>query len=400
MKKILLILLIICCSEQTLSQNYVLYSDIRYDSIAGVDPNLLSLDIYKPIGYSGLRPVVVFIHGGYWNAGDKTQVLFGYLANLFTDSGYVFVSINYRLSPNPIDTMLPTGVRFPVHPQDCSNAVKWVFNNIHNYSGDSSKMGLIGHSAGAHLVLLISTSNSFLPNIGIGLHRIRATCSLDCGVFDLPEELKKAGGFVPRRAPLINAFGRDTSLYDDASPQFQIIQGKTFAGFLLVHQNTSDRIFSNVRFRDSLIANGYNNIQLFNAHPYNHQEIATMLGSPLDTIGETDSVMSFFRRYLIGLPTGVKIESNPILNSFSLLQNYPNPFNSSTNIKFQIINYDRVVLKVFDLLGREVKTLVNEELIPGTYEVKFDAGNLPSGVYFYRLRSGDFFDFKKMIITK
>lgn len=88
---------------------------------------------------------------------------------------------------------------------------------------------------------------------------------------------------------------------------------------------------------------------------------------------------------------------------FTLYQNYPNPFNPSTTIKFSIIpslSTVRVLLKVFDILGREVATLVNEQMTPGNYEVEFDGSNLPSGVYFYRIQAGSFIDTKKLILVK
>jgi hypothetical protein len=90
---------------------------------------------------------------------------------------------------------------------------------------------------------------------------------------------------------------------------------------------------------------------------------------------------------------------------FLLSQNFPNPYNPSTKIKFEIpLNAEmtsRVVfLKVFDVLGSEVRTLVNENLKPGVYEVEFNAADLPSGVYFYKLSSGQFVDTKKMILVK
>lgn len=86
--------------------------------------------------------------------------------------------------------------------------------------------------------------------------------------------------------------------------------------------------------------------------------------------------------------------------SFKLSQNYPNPFNPTTNIKFDIINKGNVKLVVFDATGREVTTLVNDNLDPGSYEVNFDASKLSSGVYFYKLTSGEFSDLKKMVLVK
>lgn len=97
---------------------------------------------------------------------------------------------------------------------------------------------------------------------------------------------------------------------------------------------------------------------------------------------------------------GVKIVSSNTPEEFRLLQNFPNPFNPITTIRYDIKTKGIVELKVFDLLGREVTTLVNENQTPGTYEVVFDAFSLSSGVYFYQLKTGDFVDFKKMVVLK
>lgn len=92
--------------------------------------------------------------------------------------------------------------------------------------------------------------------------------------------------------------------------------------------------------------------------------------------------------------------STEIPERFSLHQNYPNPFNPSTNIKFDIHRAGIASLKVFDLLGKEVETLVDEQLSVGTYEVTFNANSLPSGIYFYVLKTGDFVESKKMVLVK
>lgn len=86
--------------------------------------------------------------------------------------------------------------------------------------------------------------------------------------------------------------------------------------------------------------------------------------------------------------------------SFSLMQNYPNPFNPSTVVSYRIQSNTFVVLKVFDVLGREVQTLVNERQTAGTHSVTFNASNLPSGMYFYRLQAGTFVQTRKLIILK
>ncbi len=92
------------------------------------------------------------------------------------------------------------------------------------------------------------------------------------------------------------------------------------------------------------------------------------------------------------------------VNIFHLEQNYPNPFNPSTKIKYRIEQKEFITLKVFDMLGREITTLVNEEKLPGVYEVEFISQNgnltLPNGIYFYRLQAGNFSATRKMILLK
>ena len=101
------------------------------------------------------------------------------------------------------------------------------------------------------------------------------------------------------------------------------------------------------------------------------------------------------------------VQNNNVLQSFKLYQNYPNPFNPTTTIKYAIPVVDAnfasttlVSLKLFDVLGRQVATLVNEVKPAGEYEVEFNASNLPSGIYFYKFQAGSFTSTKKMILLK
>ncbi len=94
------------------------------------------------------------------------------------------------------------------------------------------------------------------------------------------------------------------------------------------------------------------------------------------------------------------VEDGQIVNDFKLNQNYPNPFNPSTKISFSIPTSEFVTLKVYDVLGREVATLVNENLNAGSYSYNFDASNLTSGVYLYKLQAGKYSETKKMILSK
>ncbi|WKZ69487.1 MAG: T9SS type A sorting domain-containing protein [Melioribacteraceae bacterium] len=105
-----------------------------------------------------------------------------------------------------------------------------------------------------------------------------------------------------------------------------------------------------------------------------------------------------------GIKTNIE-EKNTLTNKFELSQNYPNPFNPTTKIKFSIPSdvkreMSDVKLIVYDILGREIKTLFNKSMQPGEYEVEFDATGLPSGVYFYRLNSGSFSQTRKMVLLR
>jgi len=109
-----------------------------------------------------------------------------------------------------------------------------------------------------------------------------------------------------------------------------------------------------------------------------------------------DSLSKFFK-ILYGLDVNTE-HSIPL--SFKLSQNYPNPFNPNTTIKYQIPVISFVIIKVYDVLGNEVSTLVNEEKPAGSYEVEFDGTELTSGIYFYRIEAGSFVETKNMTLLK
>jgi hypothetical protein len=104
--------------------------------------------------------------------------------------------------------------------------------------------------------------------------------------------------------------------------------------------------------------------------------------------------------YLFRGSVGIKQISSIIPSKYKLYQNYPNPFNPRTVIGYSLLKNGNVVLKVYDVLGKEVATLVNEKQSPGVYEVTFDGSGLASGMYFYRLTSGDYKATKRFVLVK
>jgi hypothetical protein len=110
--------------------------------------------------------------------------------------------------------------------------------------------------------------------------------------------------------------------------------------------------------------------------------------------------LNWMNANMIGEPTEVGEYLSEIPSEFWLEQNYSNPFNPSTKIKYSVPQSAQVTIKIFDILGNEIETLVNEGRPTGTYEVTWYAGHFPSGVYFYRLQAGSFVQTRKMIVLK
>jgi len=152
----------------------------------------------------------------------------------------------------------------------------------------------------------------------------------------------------------------------------------------------SDEQFNNLVLRASEIIDTTYSIQLQNGKYF--WKVKSYTSSSTYTFS---NVMSF----VVNIPTDVNSEKDTPFE-FYLEQNFPNPLNPSTTIKYSIPKSSQVTLKIFNTLGEELETLVNEDKPVGTYEVNWNAANLPSGVYFYRLQAGDFVETKKMILIK
>lgn len=184
---------------------------------------------------------------------------------------------------------------------------------------------------------------------------------------------------------------RDGNLFGQTlnpnSLQFEKID--TLAKNVSNYSISVDRKFSTFTRNDSLFAFSLNNELLINS--WSLEEICTqytpMIDSPYVYIHQVTTVV------------GVE-EENELPNEISLSQNYPNPFNPITTISLSIPNPQFTILKVYDILGREIRTLLNKPLQPGEYEIEFDGSTLTSGVYFYVLETGTERLRKKMILLK
>jgi acetyl esterase/lipase len=201
----------------------VLNYDLRYDEIQGADPNLTSLDVYST-GTSSLSPVIIYFHGGGWKRGDKTRL--GLMAPCFLNNGYVFVSANYRLSP---------AFMFPSYLEDVAKAVAWVRVNVESYGGKPDRLYLMGSSAGAHLVSLVATDESYLQREGLLPRDISGVVSLDTRAYDIPSVMRSLPKEGAVYATYTNTLGTNPSTWERASPCEYLDKGRDIPPFFIAY---------------------------------------------------------------------------------------------------------------------------------------------------------------------
>lgn len=271
------IFLLTCCSgedETRMEPQPYTKTTIQYKTVPGVDPNLVSLDVYHFEEQTTRRPIVVYVHGGGWAIGDKANSMENKTA-LFSSLGYVFVSVNYRLSPSTFSND-PNRVKFPIHNEDVADAVKWVYDNMASFGGEKNKIVLLGHSAGAHLVSLTGTSNSFLPARGIPLSTIKGIASIDTEGYNVADQVNSGN------ETYINAFGTNQTDLLNASPIKQVAQNNSYPNFFIAKRGSANRIGLADDFITKLESVGVIVSQV-TANQYDHEGINEAIGAPNET---------------------------------------------------------------------------------------------------------------------
>lgn len=260
---------------------YRVSRDIEYDEISGVDDKYLSLDVYQPLSL-GWHPVILYIHGGGWTMGDKDSDKGK--GEFFAESGYVFVSANYRLSP---------AVKHPAHIEDVAEAFAWVHENIKKYGGNPDKIFVMGHSSGAHLAGLLATDEKYLNDRDLSLNDLEGAILLDGAGYDIPA-LKKSD---PKLFNLLypTTFGKDPKILKDASPFFHISSGKHIPPFLLVHVERKASKTQAKAMAEKLQANGIK-AELFFAQGRDHLSLERELGDDDDPT--TRTILNFLENIL------------------------------------------------------------------------------------------------------
>ncbi len=245
--------------------------DLAYVSVQGVDPNLLSLDV-SPVAGTCEAPVAVWVHGGGWRRGDKTNDEAGREA-FYNAQGWVLVSVNYRLSTDSADP----AVLYPDHNDDVAAALAWVDTHIVKYGGDPSRVALIGHSAGAGIAAALTADPSYLAS-----HDLNPAW-LDCVVL-LDSEGYEVSSMAMAYELYRNAFGVDPAVWAEASPSEHVGEGPLPDDILIVTRGSVQRIAKARSFADRLTAAGAD-ARVVDVTPLSHAEINK-------SIGAGDNVMS------------------------------------------------------------------------------------------------------------
>lgn len=260
------------CGPSTLS----LVATERYR--ADVEPaDLVSLDVFAPptTERDCARPVLIYVHGGAWTIGDKANApsTAGKLT-LAADGGYVYVSINYRLSP---------AVLHPSHISDVDAAVDWVRTHIGDFGGDPTRIVLMGHSAGGHLVALASTHPAYQADS-------ICTVVIDSDQYDLTHGLEFGG--PDEQAAIEQAFGTDPVTLRDGSPLLQVTASSPPPPMLVITRGNAPRIQRAQDFVNLVQTIG--EAELVEAGAVSHEEVNDQLGTPVDAIA-TPVVADFLR---------------------------------------------------------------------------------------------------------
>ncbi|CAN5641368.1 alpha/beta hydrolase [soil metagenome] len=241
--------------------------------------SLNKLDVYSP-RTGNLHPVVIFLHGGKFSFGDKTSSVFN-KPFAFTSRGFVFVSVDYRLSPV---------VKYPTHVEDVAESVSWVRKNIRRYGGDPDRIYVMGHSAGAQLAALVATDSQFLAKRGLPLSCLKGAILLDGGTYNLAATAKASS----KHDLLIAVFGRDPNIWWQASPIKHIAPGKNIPPFLIVYvPNRVDAAAQALTFTNALRSAGVYST-LTATCGKTHATLNEDLGLPRDRT--TELVFEFLRK--------------------------------------------------------------------------------------------------------
>lgn len=255
----------------------------------GVPEALNSLDVYLPPadqdGECSGRPLLVWIHGGGWTEGDKAAGIEDKV-RLFTGAGYVFASVNYRLTDPDV---VPATPRHPVHDQDAADAVAWLVDHAGEIGADAGRVAVLGHSAGGGITAAITTDDTYLSSHGLGVDDVRCAGSIDGEGYDVTRGATHPDPNV--NITYLNAFGDDPAVWAQASPVNNIRTGAGIPDFFVAARGTPMRLDLHAEFVEALRGAGIP-VTVVDARALDHAEVSDDIGAPGDTV-VTPALMEF-----------------------------------------------------------------------------------------------------------
>jgi acetyl esterase/lipase len=234
------------------------------------------VDIYAPEGAKNL-PVVFWIHGGGWQAGDRTNVQVKPQA--FVDKGFAFVSTGYRLLTN-----VDMGTIF----RDIARSVRYVHDHIAEHGGDPKRILVMGHSAGAQLAALICIDDRYLKAEGLSLAIINGCVPVDGDTYDVPAIIETAetrlrvhGMPMPKFGHRLK-FGNDPAKHRDYSAVTHVAKGKGIPPFLILHVADHPDTSAQAERLEAVLKDAGIPVKRFAAKETNHSKLNENLGLPDD----------------------------------------------------------------------------------------------------------------------
>jgi acetyl esterase/lipase len=234
------------------------------------------LDIYAPKDAKNL-PVVFWIHGGGWQAGDKSLVQ--EKPKAFVERGFVFVSTSYRLLPK---------VEMLTIFQDVAKSLGWVYRNIASHGGDPNRIFVMGHSAGAQLAALMCIDDRYLKAEGVPFSALKGCVPVDGDTYDVPaiietaETRRRVHGEPQAKFGHREKFGNDPAKHKDYSAVTHVAKGKGIPPFLILHVADHPDTTAQAKRLATVLKESEIPATLFGAKDTNHSKLNDNLGVPGD----------------------------------------------------------------------------------------------------------------------
>lgn len=269
----LLAYILVCAAWLSTAQAQSVTRDIPYAN-PGHERHVL--DVYSPVSAKN-APVVFWIHGGGWQAGDKSSVQLK--PKLFTEKGFVFVSTNYRLLPHvPIEELF----------KDIAKSIHWVHDNISKHGGDPKRILVMGHSAGAQLAALVCIDDRYLKAEGLNLSIIKGCVPVDGDTYDVPaiietaETRRRVHNQPQAKFGHREKFGNDPAKHKDFSAVTHVAKGKGIPPFLILHVADHPDVTAQAQRLGAVLKEHEIPVTLFGARETNHNRLNANLGEAAD----------------------------------------------------------------------------------------------------------------------